>query len=86
MTISCELSKPATPVQWKKGCHVLSNGEKFQMKQSGAALELLIRKSQPEDSGTYSCVCEDMTTSATVIITGESQDTSSHHRHIITPR
>lgn len=71
MTLCCELSKPSTPVQWKKGDDVLTSGEKYQMKQSGSTLELLIRKSQPEDSGTYSCVCDDTKTTATIIITGE---------------
>ncbi|XP_032381171.1 obscurin [Etheostoma spectabile] len=69
VTLCCELSKPGTPVQWKKGDNVLTNGEKYQIKQSGTTLELLIRKSQPEDSGTYRCVCEDLTTTCTVIIT-----------------
>ncbi|KAM9358122.1 obscurin isoform 2-T2 [Symphorus nematophorus] len=69
VTLCCELSKPGTPVQWKKGDNVLTNGEKYQMKQSGSTLELLIRKSQPEDSGTYSCVYEDIKTTATIIIT-----------------
>lgn len=72
VTLCCELSKPAIPVQWKKGDNVLISGEKYQMKQSGSTLELLIRKRQPEDSGTYSCVCEDIKTTATVIITRES--------------
>ncbi|XP_039984506.1 obscurin [Xiphias gladius] len=69
VTLCCELSKPATPVQWKKGDNVLTSGEKYQMEQNGSTLELLIRKSQPEDSGTYSCVCEDIKTTATIIIT-----------------
>ncbi|XP_068447260.1 obscurin [Clinocottus analis] len=69
VALCCELSKPGTPVQWKKGNNALTNGEKYQMKQSGSTLELLIRKSQPEDSGTYSCVCDDITTTATIIIT-----------------
>uniref|UniRef100_UPI0009B37A6A obscurin n=1 Tax=Monopterus albus TaxID=43700 RepID=UPI0009B37A6A len=69
VTLCCELSKPGTPVQWKKGNKVLTSGEKYQMKQSGSLVELLIRKSQPEDSGTYSCVCEDIKTTATIIIT-----------------
>ncbi|XP_035862884.1 obscurin isoform X5 [Sander lucioperca] len=69
VTLCCELSKPGIPVQWKKGDKVLTNGEKYQIKQSGSTLELLIRKSQPEDSGTYRCVCEDLKTTSTVIIT-----------------
>ncbi|XP_008290272.1 obscurin [Stegastes partitus] len=69
VTLCCELSKPGFPVQWRKGDNVLSSGEKYQMKQSDSTLELLIRKSVPEDSGTYSCTCEDVKTSATIIIT-----------------
>lgn len=72
VTLSCELSRPGAPVQWRKGDSALTNGEKYQMKQSGSTLELHLRKSQPEDSGTYSCVCDDIKTTATVIITGES--------------
>lgn len=75
MKLCCEISKAGTPVQWKKGENVLSNGEKYQMKQSGSTLELHIRKSQPEDSGTYSCVCDEVKTTATIIITGESHST-----------
>ena len=51
---------------------MLTSGEKYQMKQSGSTFELLIRKSLPEDSGAYSCVCDDIKTTATVIITGET--------------
>ena len=75
VTLSCELSKPGVPVQWRKGDDVLTNGEKYQMKQSGSILELLIRKSQPENSGIYSCVCDDIKTTATVIITGKRHQT-----------
>ncbi|XP_037554230.1 obscurin [Nematolebias whitei] len=69
VTLCCELSKPGVPVEWKKEDIVLTSGEKYQMRQSGSKLELLIRKSLPEDSGMYSCICDDVKTSATVIIT-----------------
>ncbi|XP_050933200.1 LOW QUALITY PROTEIN: obscurin [Lates calcarifer] len=69
VTLCCELSKPGVPVQWKKGDNVLNSGEKYHMRQNDSTLELVIRKSQPEDSGTYSCVCEDVKTTATIIIT-----------------
>lgn len=71
VTLRCELSKPGVPVQWKKGDNVLISGDRYQIKQSGSTLELLIRKSQPENSGIYSCTCEDIKTTATIIITGE---------------
>lgn len=70
VTLGCQLSKPGLPVLWMKGDDVLTNGEKNQMRQSGSNLELLIRKSQPEDGGVYSCVCDDIRTTATVVITG----------------
>ncbi|KAF7668343.1 hypothetical protein LDENG_00020560 [Lucifuga dentata] len=69
MTLCCEFSKPGIPVQWKKGDGVLTSGEKYQMKQNGSTVELLIRKSQPEDSGVYSCVFDDLKSTATIIIT-----------------
>lgn len=76
--LRCEISKAGAPIEWKKGEKALSDGEKYQMKQSGSMLELVIRKSQPEDSGTYSCVCAEVKSSATVIITGES-----HHVKLV---
>lgn len=76
VTLTCELSKPGVTVQWKKGDDVITNGEKYQMKQSGCTVELLIRKSLPEDSGTYSCVCDGIKSTATIIITGQP---SAHH-------
>ncbi|KAK7889482.1 hypothetical protein WMY93_025042 [Mugilogobius chulae] len=69
VTLCCELSKPDFFVQWMKGDSELANGEKYQMKQNGCTVELLIKKSHPSDSGLYSCVCEDITSTANVIIT-----------------
>uniref|UniRef100_A0A3P9LZ12 Ig-like domain-containing protein n=1 Tax=Oryzias latipes TaxID=8090 RepID=A0A3P9LZ12_ORYLA len=62
ITLSCELSKPGLPVEWKKGTQVLRSGEKYQMKQNASVNELLINKVVPEDSGEYSCVCGDQKT------------------------
>ncbi|KAM9478607.1 obscurin [Salvelinus alpinus] len=69
VTLCCELSKPGMSVEWRRGTALLQNGEKYQMKQKDAALELIIRKTLPEDSGVYSCVSEDQQTFATIIIT-----------------
>lgn len=71
VTLCCEVSKAACQVQWKKGDSVLSHGEKYQLRQSHFKLELLIRKTLPEDSGPYSCTCDEIKTTATVIINGE---------------
>ncbi|XP_035804053.2 obscurin isoform X3 [Amphiprion ocellaris] len=69
VSLCCQLSRPGFPVLWRKGDNMLSSGEKYQMKQNDSRVELLIRKSLPEDSGTYSCICEDVKTTATIIIT-----------------
>ncbi|CAI5639462.1 unnamed protein product [Oreochromis niloticus] len=69
VTLCCELSQPGVPVQWTKGDTVLSNGDKYQIKQSGCIHELHIRKSLPEDSGTYSCICDEIKSTATTIVT-----------------
>ncbi|XP_071349019.1 obscurin isoform X10 [Trachinotus anak] len=68
ITLQCELSKPGVPVEWKKGTQVLRSGDKYQMKQKASVNELLINKVVPEDSGDYSCVCEDQKTTASLKI------------------
>ncbi|CAJ1072457.1 LOW QUALITY PROTEIN: obscurin [Xyrichtys novacula] len=68
VTLHCEISKPGVPVEWKKGTQVLKSGEKYQMKQKASVNELLINKVVPEDSGDYSCVCEDQKTTASIKI------------------
>ncbi|XP_061681208.1 obscurin [Syngnathoides biaculeatus] len=67
--LCCQLSKAELTAQWMKGDEVLTDGDKYQLKQRGSTMELLIRKSQPEDSGVYSCICQDVKSTATVIIT-----------------
>ncbi|XP_062259642.1 obscurin isoform X11 [Platichthys flesus] len=68
VTLHCELSKSGVSVEWKKGTQVLKSGEKYQMKQKASVNELLINKVVPEDSGDYSCVCGDQTTTASLTI------------------
>ncbi|XP_041100613.1 obscurin isoform X14 [Polyodon spathula] len=65
-TLSCELSKPGVPVEWRKGGEVLKHGDKYQMKQKGATAELQINKLKPEDSGGYTCESGDQKTTANV--------------------
>ncbi|XP_047198041.1 obscurin isoform X42 [Hippoglossus stenolepis] len=68
ITLQCELSKPGVSVEWKKGTQVLKSGEKYQMKQKASVNELLLNRVVPEDSGDYSCVCGDQTTTASLKI------------------
>lgn len=70
MTLRCELSKPATDIQWTKGSEVLKPGEKFDMKQEKTSCVLQIKNLKVEDSGEYSCVCGAQKTSATIKVNG----------------
>ncbi|XP_046905387.1 obscurin isoform X3 [Hypomesus transpacificus] len=69
IALRCELSRPGAPVEWRRGLDLLANGERYQMKQKDAALELLIRRSLPDDSGVYTCMCAGAKTIATVVVT-----------------
>ncbi|XP_041913572.1 obscurin isoform X1 [Alosa sapidissima] len=68
ITLSCMLSKPGIPVEWRKGDEVLKSGQTYQIIQKDATMELFIKKAQKEDSGVYSCVCGDQKTKATIKI------------------
>ncbi|NXT51932.1 OBSCN protein, partial [Pluvianellus socialis] len=48
--LTCELSKPDTPVKWMKGDTVLYASEKYELKQRGTVAELVIRDVKSVDS------------------------------------
>ncbi|KAM6918651.1 obscurin [Xenentodon cancila] len=66
VTFSCETSKPAADIQWKKGSEFLKPGEKYDMKQKATSCTLQVMNLKVEDSGEYACVCGDQKTSATL--------------------
>ncbi|KAK3566244.1 hypothetical protein QTP86_030032, partial [Hemibagrus guttatus] len=68
VTLRCELSKAGAQVEWMRNEEVLSPGMKYQMRQIVSIQELVIRNPVPEDSGTYSCVCTDKWSKATITI------------------
>lgn len=74
VNLYCELSKAGVRVEWWKGKELLKTGEKYQLRQKEATVELLIRKAQPEDSGVYRCVCGEYKTEATIKVNGMIQD------------
>lgn len=69
-TLSCELSKPGVPVQWKKGSQVIQSGGRYIIKQTASKVELKITDLKPEDGGDYTCVCGDKKTTASMKIKG----------------
>ncbi|KAJ7322096.1 hypothetical protein JRQ81_018383, partial [Phrynocephalus forsythii] len=68
VTLSCELSKPGVPVQWKKEGVLLRAGDKHKMKQVGATVELTICKLSAADAGEYSCSTQDHKTTAALLV------------------
>ncbi|XP_014350250.1 obscurin isoform X34 [Latimeria chalumnae] len=65
-TLRCEVSKTDAQVQWKKGDAVIQPSDKYEIRQKGKSLELIVRNLQLEDSGEYTCVTGDQKTSASL--------------------
>uniref|UniRef100_A0A3Q2QDN2 Ig-like domain-containing protein n=1 Tax=Fundulus heteroclitus TaxID=8078 RepID=A0A3Q2QDN2_FUNHE len=68
VTLSCEVSKPSLAVEWRKGKELLKSDFKYQIKNRNSVMELTVKNAQPEDSGLYSCICEDVKTTAHVLL------------------
>lgn len=66
-----ELSKPGAPVDWRKGRVVLKCGEKYEMKQDGRLIKLVINNVEESDAGKYTCKTKDCQSSAELIVKGE---------------
>ncbi|KAG1973513.1 obscurin [Pimephales promelas] len=66
--LTCELSKPGVPVQWKKGAVLLKPGNKYEIKQDGSELHLQIHDLKCQDSGVYKCCAARMETTASLVI------------------
>lgn len=71
VTLFCEFSVPGVQYFWRKGAETLRSGEKYLMKQSKNYLSLTIHKVRLEDSETYTCVCRNQRTMATVTVHGK---------------
>lgn len=69
--LRCKLSKASAHVQWKKGRHVLTSGNKYSMRQEGCLVELVVRDLDLNDTGDYTCICGDKTTTAALTVHGK---------------
>lgn len=72
-TLRCEISRPEAVVQWKKGSTPLHPSAKYEMKQKGCIVELVIHKATPQDGGRYTCDIGDQHTSASLKINGKNK-------------
>ncbi|XP_010016327.1 PREDICTED: obscurin-like, partial [Nestor notabilis] len=68
VTLQCELSKTSAHVQWKKGHRVLTSDNKYSIRQEGCVMKLAVHNLDLNDTGDYSCVCGDKTTTAALTV------------------
>lgn len=71
MVLHCELTKPASAVEWRRGGELLKNGDKYQMRKKDLQVEMKIADLCVEDSGDYTCICGEQRTTAEIRVNGE---------------
>ncbi|KAG8535127.1 hypothetical protein GDO81_029373, partial [Engystomops pustulosus] len=66
--LMCEVTKPSAVVQWMKGEKTIRLSDKYDIRQEGSRLQLQINDLELSDASTYSCVCGDQKTMASLTI------------------
>ena len=69
--LECELSKKGKPVKWLKDGVEIVPGGRIEVIYDRFCHQLIIEDATLEDMGKYSCVCGDVSTSATVTVEGD---------------
>ncbi|OXB75204.1 UNVERIFIED_CONTAM: hypothetical protein H355_002737 [Colinus virginianus] len=67
-TLHCQISKASAPVQWKKGHRILTSDSKYSMSQEGCVVELVVHNLDLNDTGDYTCICGNKTTTAALTV------------------
>lgn len=70
VTLSCEVSKPGLPLEWKKGELGLCPCAKYAISQTGLLATLIIHDVDLEDAGCYICDSGDRQTMAQLVVKG----------------
>lgn len=68
--LRCELTKPNVPVEWRRGDTVLRSSDKYEIRQEGTHVELIIYDVEAEDAGDYTCDSGDQQTTASLQVKG----------------
>ncbi|KAK9396008.1 obscurin [Crotalus adamanteus] len=66
-----KISSPDTAIEWRKGSLILQPSAKYEMKQRGTTVELIIHDVDPEDCGLYTCSTGDELSTASVYVQEE---------------
>lgn len=68
-----ELSRPGSQAEWRKGRVVLKPGRKYEMKQEGCLVKLVINHVEESDAGKYTCKTNNSQSTAELTVHGESK-------------
>lgn len=68
--LECQVSKDGAPVEWRKGALVLQPSDKYEMRQRGTLVELVIHNVDMEDCGQYACSTNSAQTVASIFVQG----------------
>lgn len=74
--LCCELTKVDATVEWRKESVALVPCGKYEMKQLGPIIELLIHDLEPEDAADYTCDSGDKQSTAHLKVNGKIYDIS----------
>lgn len=70
VSLHCELSKLAVPLEWRKGELCLCPCAKYDIRQTGNQATLVIHDIDPEDSGSYTCDTGERQSTAHIAVKG----------------
>lgn len=71
-------------MDWRKGRVTLKSGEKYEMKQEGHLIKLVVNDVEESDAGKYTCKTKDSQSSAELTVRGKQEMRSKQsHPHLV---
>lgn len=71
VVLSCELSRPGTPVRWLRDGKAIRKSQKYDLVMDGPRAMLVVRAVSPKDSGEYTCETEASKSTASLHVEGD---------------